>query len=41
VITQAGAVAITRIGEVTRERKLVLRTAAGKTPLPDGFEHFR
>jgi thiamine-monophosphate kinase len=41
VLTQAGAVAITRIGEVTRERKLVLRTAAGETPLPDGFEHFR
>jgi len=41
VITQAGAVAVTKIGEVIRDRKLVVRTATGETPLPEGFEHFR
>jgi thiamine-monophosphate kinase len=32
---------ITRIGVVTRERRLVLRTADGMRELPAGFEHFR
>jgi len=41
VMTQAGAVGITKIGVVTGDRKLVLRTATGDTPLPGGFEHFR
>ena len=41
VTAQAGSVAITKIGKVTRERRLTVRTAAGDTPLPDGFEHFR
>jgi thiamine-monophosphate kinase len=41
VMTQSASVAITRIGEVTRDRKMVLRTSTGETPLPEGFEHFR
>jgi thiamine monophosphate kinase len=41
VMTQSGSVAVTRIGEVTRGRKMVLRTSTGETPLPEGFEHFR
>jgi thiamine-monophosphate kinase len=36
-----GELPITRIGVVTRERRLVLRTAGGTRELPDGFEHFR
>ncbi len=32
---------ITRIGVVTRERRVVLRTSAGVHELPGGFEHFR
>jgi len=32
---------ITRIGVVTRERRLVLRAADGTRELPEGFEHFR
>ena len=36
-----GGVPITRIGVVTRERRLVLRTADGARELPEGFEHFR
>jgi thiamine-monophosphate kinase len=40
VTTRAGTVAITRIGKVTRDRQLTVMTAAGDTPLPDGFEHF-
>ena len=41
VTTEAGAVAITKIGKVTKDRRLTVITAAGETPLPDGFEHFR
>ncbi len=41
VTGDSASVPITKIGEVTRDRRLVVRTAAGDTPLPDGFEHFR
>jgi thiamine-monophosphate kinase len=40
VTTRTGTVPITSIGKVTRDRRLTVRTAAGDTPLPDGFEHF-
>jgi len=33
--------ALTRIGVVTRDRRLVLRTADGDRELPGGYEHFR
>jgi thiamine-monophosphate kinase len=36
-----GDLAITRIGVVTRERRVVLRSASGTHELPEGFEHFR
>jgi thiamine-monophosphate kinase len=36
-----GNLPMTRIGEVTRDRRLTVRTPAGETPLPEGFEHFR
>ena len=32
---------MTRIGVVTRERRLLVRTPEGERPLPEGFEHFR
>ena len=38
---QAGDLPITRIGIVTRELQLVLRTPSGTRDLPEGFEHFR
>ena len=38
---QAGDLPITRIGVVTRDRQLVLRTASGERDLPAGFQHFR
>jgi thiamine-monophosphate kinase len=41
VTTHAGTVAVTRIGVVTKDPRLVMRTAAGDAPLPEGFEHFR
>jgi thiamine-monophosphate kinase len=37
----AGSLPITKIGEVTRDRRLTVRTPVGDTPLPEGFEHFR
>ena len=37
----AGDLPITRIGVVTKERRLVVRTPEGSRPLPEGFEHFR
>jgi thiamine-monophosphate kinase len=37
----AGNLPITRIGEVMSDRRLTVRTPAGDTPLPEGFEHFR
>jgi thiamine-monophosphate kinase len=36
-----GSLPITWIGEVTRDRRLTVRTPTGDTPLPEGFEHFR
>jgi thiamine-monophosphate kinase len=36
-----GNLPMTKIGEVTRDRRLTVRTPAGETPLPEGFEHFR
>jgi thiamine-monophosphate kinase len=41
VMAHAGSLPITRIGEVTRDRRLTVRTAAGDMALPEGFEHFR
>jgi thiamine-monophosphate kinase len=41
VKTHAGSLPMTKIGEVTRDRRLTVRTSAGDTPLPEGFEHFR
>lgn len=38
---QAGDLPITRIGVVTTDRQLVLRTASGERDLPAGFQHFR
>ena len=38
---QAGDLPITRIGVVTGDRQLVLRTASGERDLPAGFQHFR
>jgi thiamine monophosphate kinase len=38
---QAGDLPITRIGVVTKDRQLVLRTASGERDLPAGFQHFR
>jgi len=32
---------ITKIGVVTRDTRLIMRTAAGERDLPAGFEHFR
>jgi thiamine-monophosphate kinase len=32
---------VTRIGEVTKEQTITIRTSEGIRPLPDGFEHFR
>ncbi len=40
-VRQAVNVPVTRIGVVTREPRLSLRTAEGERPLPEGFEHFR
>ena len=36
-----GNLTITRIGVVTKERRLAIRIGAGERPLPRGFEHFR
>jgi thiamine-monophosphate kinase len=41
VKSQAGDLPITRIGIVTKDRGVVLRTASGERELPAGFEHFR
>ena len=38
---QCGSLPVTKIGEVTRDRRLTVRTPAGETPLPEGYEHFR
>jgi thiamine-monophosphate kinase len=41
VRSQAGDLPITKIGVMTRDTRLILRTAAGDRDLPAGFEHFR
>jgi thiamine-monophosphate kinase len=41
VRSRAGNLPITRIGVVTRDTQLVMRSAAGLRDLPAGFEHFR
>jgi len=38
---QAGDLPITKIGVVTRDTRLIVRSAAGDRDLPAGFEHFR
>ena len=38
---QVGTLPITRIGVVTKEQKVVLKTPDGELALPEGFEHFR
>ena len=38
---ETGNLPITRIGVVTKEHRLVVRTADGDGDLPPGFEHFR
>jgi thiamine-monophosphate kinase len=40
-VKEMGTLPITRIGVVTRERQLVVRTPEGDRPLPEGYEHFR
>lgn len=40
VVRQAQGLAITRIGEITRERETVLRRDGAGEPLPMGFSHF-
>jgi thiamine-monophosphate kinase len=41
VINQIGDLSITRIGIVTKEPSLIVRTANGARDLPQGYEHFR
>ena len=41
VKSQAGDLPITRIGTVTKDRRVVLRDTSGDRDLPAGFEHFR
>lgn len=38
---RVGDLPITKIGVVTKERKVVLKTPAGERSLPEGFQHFR
>ena len=38
---QAGDLAITRIGTVTKGSDVLIKTSAGDRELPAGFEHFR
>jgi thiamine-monophosphate kinase len=38
---QVGELPITKIGVVTKDRRLVVRTREGERDLPAGFEHFR
>ncbi len=41
VRTHLGNLEMTRIGVVTKEQKVVLRTPEGERNVPEGFEHFR
>ena len=36
-----GALPVTHIGVVTKERRLSIRAETGERPLPEGFDHFR
>ena len=38
---QVGKLPVTRIGVVTEERNVVLKTPEGQRPFPGGFEHFK
>ena len=38
---QIGGLAVTKIGTVTKDRALIMRTVEGDQQLPEGFEHFR
>lgn len=40
VRSQAGDLPITRVGVVTNDRRVVLKTGAGERELPTGYEHF-
>jgi thiamine-monophosphate kinase len=39
-VAQHGGVAITRIGECTADRAVVVRLGGSVMPMPDGFTHF-
>jgi thiamine-monophosphate kinase len=41
VLSQAGDLPITKIGVVTSDTRLIVRSTAGDRDLPAGFEHFR
>ena len=41
VARQARNLPITKIGVITRDTRLIMKTAAGERDLPAGFEHFR
>jgi thiamine monophosphate kinase len=38
---QVSGVPITRIGVVTKELRISIKTADGEQPLPEGYQHFR
>jgi thiamine-monophosphate kinase len=38
---RVGSLPITKIGVVTKERSIVLKTAHRERPIPDGYQHFR
>ena len=40
VVQHLGDLPLTRIGVVTRDRRVVVRTAHDERPVPDGFSHF-
>ena len=40
VLKSLGGLPVTRIGVVTKERRLTIRAEAGERPLPEGFDHF-
>jgi thiamine-monophosphate kinase len=41
VLSQLGALPVTRIGVATRSRNVLLRDENGRRELPPGYEHFR
>jgi thiamine-monophosphate kinase len=38
---RVGSLPITRIGRVTKEQKVVLKTKDGERPFPEGYQHFK